>query len=87
MMNYFPENDERLDTLERKRRQTPDSTSEDDSTVVYAMLLEDTHSKKSYNDMGVISVTENNDIVLFLVDYIHNIFNHNVLPISVAIVV
>jgi len=65
--NYIGGNDESHGILERRRRQTPDIPPEDNSTVVYAMLLEDTHSKKSYNDMGVISVTENNDILLYLV--------------------
>jgi metal transporter CNNM len=65
--NYVGGNDESLRILERRRRQSPDFPSEENATMVYAMLLEDTHSKKSYNDMGVISVTEHNDVVLFLV--------------------
>merc|ERR1719357_2104204 len=60
------------DSLERMKRQEPavDKDLEEDGKVrVLAILLDDTSSKKSYNDLGIISVTEGNDIDLHLVGF------------------
>merc|ERR1719357_227025 len=60
------------DSLERMKRQEPavDKDLEEDGKVrVLAILLDDTSSKKSYNDVGIISVTEGNDIDLHLVGF------------------
>jgi len=62
--------DESSAVLERRRRQSPALEFDSDansSVVVFAMLLEDTSSKKTYNSMGVISATEKNDIFLNLI--------------------
>jgi len=40
-----------------------------DEMRVLALVLDDTNSKKGYNDAGVVSVYENNPIVLHLVGY------------------
>jgi len=60
------------DSLERMKRQEPaidKDLGEDGKVRVLAILLDDTSSKKSYNDVGIISVTEGNDIDLHLVGF------------------
>jgi len=54
-------------SYEEVRRKKREVTKDSSAITVFAMLLGDTSSKKTYNGNGIISVTEKNDIFLHLI--------------------